>query len=144
MRPVWEHLHLLHDLGLPVLVHLQHGGVEGGADGGHVQTDWTDGGVGVDEGRDGGVVGEMVEHHQAEVGVGVEGCGGGEVTGGRHLDLRSLSGVQQARQLRAGRCGQQGPGWRTDNLYPLDGRAVTGSGELPPPLLAGAVERGGE
>ena len=87
---------------------------------------------------------EVVEHHQAEVGVGVEGSGGGEVTGGRHLDLRSVGGVQQARQLRAGRSGHQSPGWRTHDLHPLDGRAVTCPGEFPPPLLAGGVEGGGE
>ena len=47
LRPVREHLHLLHDLGFPVLVHLEHGGVESGADGRDVKADRTDGGVGI-------------------------------------------------------------------------------------------------
>ena len=99
LRPVWQHLHFLQLFGLSVLVLLQHGGIEGGADGGHVQADGADGSVGVDEGGDRCVVGEMVEHDEAEVGVGVVWSGGSEVTGSGHLNLWSVRGVQEAREL---------------------------------------------
>ena len=67
---------------------------------------------------------EVVHHDEAEVGVGMERSGGGQLTGGGHPDLRSLLRVQQSGEVAGVGCGELGTGL----LHLLDGRAVAGPG----------------
>ena len=93
MSPIWSHFYLQNPSWF--LDSLDDGGVEGGADGGDVQVDGTERGVGVDERRHGGVGRQVVQHHVAQVGDVMEGGGRGQVAGGGHLDMGSLCYIQK-------------------------------------------------